>query len=296
MVVVESSGLTDVGKRRKKNEDALFIDDDMGLYIVADGMGGHQAGEVASDLVITTLRDYLKQLGRNHGTENLDIVDASLSIEANRLLNGIQLANWSIHQAARKSRTYRGMGSTVSAAYLTDRTLIAANVGDSPIYLIHGGAIEQISVTHNVVTEQSALDPGAADHLGDDVKYLLTRAMGVEDSVEPDICELPVFEGDALVISSDGLSDLVAPQEIYRIVSKRTPDLACRQLVELANSRGGHDNVTVIVLRVNRFLRKGRLAGWAARIGKRFNQLVDLLTRRVGRAAVLDGIGSPGRG
>jgi protein phosphatase len=142
------------------------------------------------------------------------------------------------------------MGSTVSAVYFTDDILIAANVGDSPIYLSHNGNIELLSVTHNVISEQAAIDPMAARHIAPQYRNLLTRAMGIQETVEPDVCEIQLFKGDSLVISSDGLSDKVSPEEIFDVVNSQGPENACRELVDMANDRGGDDNITVIVLKV----------------------------------------------
>ncbi len=257
MVVVESAGITDVGKRRKGNEDALYMDDATGLYLVSDGMGGHRAGEVASELVVETIRDFMAGSVDENFVPAAGDGNSSLSPTANRLLASIEKANRRVYEAARSKEAYRGMGATVSAAILTDKTLIAANVGDSPIYLIHDDDIELLSVTHNVVSEQSALNPAAAERLGEDVKYLLTRAMGIEETVAPDICELPFFRGDSVVISSDGLSDLVAPDEILAVTGSLPADRACRKLVDMANQRAGHDNITVIILNVKEVRRRG---------------------------------------
>jgi len=264
MVVVESAGITDVGKRRKGNEDALYVDDSKGLYLVSDGIGGHRAGEVASELVIETVRDWMCDSGG--AAAPAGVGDRSLSPAANRLLRAISEANRSVYRKARGDEAYRGMGATLAATLLTDKTLIAANVGDSPIYLIHDGAVELLSVTHNVVTEQSAIDPAAASRLGEDVKHLLTRAMGIEETVSPDICELPFFEGDVVVISSDGLSDLVSAGEILQVASAMPPDRACRALVDMANQRAGHDNITVIVLKFKEVSRTGWVGRWRASI------------------------------
>jgi PPM family protein phosphatase len=155
-----------------------------------------------------------------------------------------------VYHVASSKEKYKGMGSTLSAAYFTDDALILANVGDSPIYLIHNGSIELLSVTHNVITEQSAIDPEAAERIGAQYRNLLTRAMGIEETVRPDISEIPYFEGDKLVISSDGLSDLVEPDEILDIIVNEKPERACKTLVDMANHRGGHDNITVITLNV----------------------------------------------
>lgn len=253
MVIVESAGISDVGRKRSGNEDALFIDDERKLYVVADGMGGHQAGEVASALVVETMRDYMKRFSEENSVEEMAGVDETLSKEANRLLSSIHLANLGVNRVSHSKESYRGMGATVSAVYFTDQTLIAANVGDSPIYLVHNGNIERISVLHTVMAEQEALDPDSAKNLGREFRHMLTRAMGVEDTVEPDMCEIPLFKGDVVVICSDGLSDKVAPEEILDIiVEKERPDKTCRSLVDLANERGGEDNVTVIVLKVKK--------------------------------------------
>jgi protein phosphatase len=250
MYHIESAGLTDVGMRRKNNEDSLFLDEKKQFYVVADGMGGHQAGEVASSMVVETLWEYIKRFNGNQEVEELEDHDDSLSKEANRLLSGIQLANKSVYQASQSNETYRGMGSTVSAVYFTDSTLIAANVGDSPIYLIHDGRIEMLSVMHTVLAEQRAMDPDNTKQLGNEFKHMLTRAMGVSESVRADISELQCFKGDMLVMGSDGLTEKITKEEIHEIVAKEKPEKACRTLVDMSNSRGGSDNVTVIVLKI----------------------------------------------
>lgn len=259
--------MTDVGKRRTGNEDALHLDDQQRLYIVSDGMGGHRAGEVASEIVVKTIRDVMA--GLLDPAAFPEAADGSLSPVADRLVRAIYEGNRKVFETGRSMDVYRGMGATVSAAVFTDKTLIAANVGDSPIYLIHDGHIEQLSVTHNVVSEQAAINPAAADRLGENVKYLLTRAMGIEETVSPDVFELPFFRGDAVVISSDGLSDLVSPEEIQAVVDEQTADRACRKLVDMANLRGGHDNITVIVVKIKEILRRGLVGKFRAALSRK---------------------------
>ncbi len=270
MILIESAGITDRGKKRQANEDALFLEDALGLYVVADGMGGHLAGEVASRLVVETIGDYIKSSQEKADTENLICFDESLSREANRLLSGIHLSNKVVHEAARGNSSYRGMGSTVSAVYFTDGTLIAANVGDSPIYLIRDGKIKLLSVPHTVMAEQAALNPKNAEKLGMEFRHVLTRAMGTEESVKADIYEIQCFKNDILVISTDGLSDKASPEEIQKLVNGNGSDTACRRLVDLANERGGDDNVTAIVLKVkmvkNTQLKFKRLVAMVRRI------------------------------
>jgi protein phosphatase len=257
MIVVESAGITDVGKKRKGNEDAMFLDDSLKLYVVADGMGGHQAGEVASRLVVDTIRDYLMRF-RGDGADVEELVDSDLSIskEANRLLSSVHLANYSVNRLSHSMEGYRGMGSTVSAVYFTDDILVAVNVGDSPIYLIHNGTIETLSVEHTVLAEQAALNPDGAEYINSRFGHMLTRAMGVEETVKADVCEIQCFKDDVLVIGSDGLSNKVSPEEILAIVSRDRPERACRTLVDLANERGGDDNITAIVIKVKAVKRK----------------------------------------
>jgi protein phosphatase len=155
-----------------------------------------------------------------------------------------------VHQTARGNEDYKGMGSTVSAVYFTENTFIVANVGDSLVYLIRDGDIELLSVPHTLVAEQAALDPENAELLWNDFKHVLTRAMGVDESVKADINEIPFYKEDIIVISSDGLTDKAEPEEILDLVYNRRSDQACQGLVDLANERGGEDNITAIVLRV----------------------------------------------
>jgi len=228
------------------------------------------AGEVASRLVVKTIGDYIKSCQENADAENPICCDETLSKEANRLLSGIQLSNKVVHEAARGNSSYRGMGSTVSAVYFTDGTLIAANVGDSPIYLIRDGNVKLLSVPHTVLAEQAALNPENAEKLGTEFRHVLTRAMGTEESVEANIYEVQCFEDDILVISSDGLSDKASPAEIQKMVDGNGSEAACQRLVDLANARGGDDNVTAIVLKVkmvkNTPMKFQRLVAMAKRI------------------------------
>jgi len=267
MAEIESAGITDVGRKRKGNEDSLFLDDTLGLYIVADGMGGHQAGEVASKLVVETIRDYMSRFKGNTAVEELVDSDETLSKEANRLLSGILLTNRGVYNVSRSNLSYRGMGSTVSALCLNDGMLVAANVGDSPIFLIHKGNLELLSVIHTVFAEHAALDPSGAKRLGKRFQHMLTRAMGINEVVQPDICEVQVFEGDCLAICSDGLTDKVSSEEILHVVKSERPEKACRLLVEMANERGGDDNITVIVIGIKSLKgEKSGIMGIASRI------------------------------
>jgi serine/threonine protein phosphatase PrpC len=250
MIIVESASITDQGKKRKANEDALILEDALGLYVVADGMGGHLAGDIASRLVVETIGKYIKKSLDNDDCDQTADFDETLSLEANRLLSSIRMSNQVVHAASLKNRSCRGMGSTVSAIYFTESTLIAANVGDSPIYLVRDDKIKLLSVPHTFLAEQKALNPENAEKLGLEFRHVLTRAVGTEESVLADIYEIQCFRNDILVISSDGLNDKVSPEEILELAYNHEPEAACQKLVDLANDRGGDDNITVIVLKV----------------------------------------------
>ena len=244
---VESAGLTDIGRKRKVNQDAFFLDDRLGLYVVADGMGGHKAGEVASQIVVETLREEMA------GPENPGEVfhpDASLSPTAARLLKAIELANLNVRQKSRNNEAFQGMGSTVSAILLSGHTVIAANVGDSPIYLIQRNHIEEISVPHTLAAAQAAGEIEGDSRPDEAAHHILTRAIGTQHSVTPHICEIQGFPGDILVACSDGLSNKASKAEISSAARSMPPDKACRHLVALANERGGGDNITVLITRI----------------------------------------------
>ena len=245
MIHIEAAGLSDLGRIREGNEDAYLIDEARQLYLVADGMGGHQAGEVASGLVVETFRRFLQ-----NGGADPEPYDRMLSPDANRIAAWVRSANRAVYEKSLERAEYRGMGSTLAAVAYTDSTFIVANVGDSPVYLIRNRAIEPLSVTHTVAAELGATHPDRLRYLDPKVQHMLTRAIGVGPAVEPDICELQCFRGDIVVLCSDGLSNKVSPDELAAIAAAAPPAQACRTLVDLANERGGEDNITVIVLNV----------------------------------------------
>ena len=250
MLSIQSAGITDVGRKRKGNEDAYHLDNELRLFVVADGMGGHAAGEVASRLVVDSVVDFMSKFHAHPAREELPASATDLSPPANLLLNAVHLANRVVLQSAQENARYEGMGSTVSAVYLVDDHLIAVNVGDSPIYLVQEKTIRLISVPHTMLAEYEGLDPGGNHQLAAHLGHVLTRAMGLRESVTPDVSEV-TLDGDAiLVICSDGLSDKVSPDEICSVVTSEPPELAAHTLVGLANRRGGEDNITIIIARL----------------------------------------------
>lgn len=264
MVMIDSAGLSDVGRKRKENQDCFCVEDKLRLYVVADGMGGHQAGEVAGRMVVDSMRNYFSALAGNQVRSPRGRYDDSLSSEANHLLKAVDYANSQVFKASADQPGLRGMGSTVAALLFTPRTFVAANVGDSSIYLIHNSHIERISVPHTVIAAQAELAPDQRPAYGPDFQHMLTRGIGIQADVEADFCESQFYQGDRFVICSDGLSDKVTPPEILQIADNNDPHQTCLQLIDLANGRGGDDNITVVVIAI------GRPRGIWARIKHQF--------------------------
>lgn len=272
MIIIDSAGLSEIGKKRHGNEDRMLVNDALRLYAVADGMGGHQAGEVASQMALDTLQAFIRT-PRKNGLQNLCSKDNRLSQRANHLLAGIRLSNRKVHDASRVSKAHRGMGTTVAAVCFTDDTIIAANVGDSTIHLVRNDEITMLSVPHTLLAEQAAIDEEFAERLGRELGHVLTRAIGTRAEVKIDVSEMECFTDDIFVISSDGLTDKATPGEIKAIVQSEAPRAACRRLIDLANDRGGDDNITAVVVKVK------RVASGKRRLAATWRKLIDRIKR-----------------
>ena len=264
MISVVAAGQTDVGQKRKGNEDSFLIDEQLQLYVVADGMGGRKAGEVASRLVVDTICKTMQKLVSAENPDQMVGVDRNLSSQANHLVYAIRRANLKTYEYAQNDKSCKGMGSTVSAVYFSDTHTIISNVGDSPIYLVRDGRAEIVSSMHTVMAEQEALAPEGGLKLGQQYLHMITRAMGIHETVNPDTTEIIYQEGDIFVICSDGLSDKAFPEEICEIVENHSPQEACHKFIEMANDRGGDDNITVIVLQLGPQIASRQEAGLAS--------------------------------
>lgn len=251
-LVVNVAGLTDPGKSRPNNEDAVWVDPQANLLIVADGMGGHRAGEVASGLAIKTIPDHLQQLVQK-GTAG-EVVDDTLSDETNRLGCCFKIANQMIFEASRQYPEDYGMGTTCTGALITDGRLSIAHVGDSRCYLIRRGEIEQLTEDHSLVMEQ--VRHGLLSKDDEAVKNgqnILTRSLGTSAEVKIDLQEYAVYPGDILLLCSDGLEKELTDDQILQIVMRASgPDDCARTLIEAANAAGGRDNITVAVAQIEK--------------------------------------------
>lgn len=251
MMKIESYGMSNVGMKRVQNEDSYLINDEMGLYMVADGMGGHLGGEYASKLAVTTVEEVVRRLRFDPDITQIRGVNTDDAGPSQQLTHAIQEAGRRIHDQALYDENLRGMGTTAVAALVNAPKIFIANVGDSRAYLVRGGKIQQVTEDHSLVSEQvKAGMISARDARGHKLKNIITRSVGYQEDVDIDIMTQELKPGDKFLLCSDGLSNLVEDEEIESIVEKHEIQEACEKLVNTANSRGGDDNITVVVLQV----------------------------------------------
>jgi serine/threonine protein phosphatase PrpC len=242
-------GQTDTGRVREHNEDTIAADADVGLLVLADGMGGYNAGEVASGIAVKTITNLVREgLAR----EDLDSVDRNtgLSRVSIVLRDAITRANKIIYQTARSQAECEGMGTTVVAALFYDNRISIAHVGDSRLYRQRGSQIAQVTMDHSLLQElvdRGFYSPEEAQRAAN--KNYVTRALGVEPQVEVEVQEHPVDKGDVYILCSDGLSDMVEDEDIRLTISTfgANLDTVAKQLIQLANENGGRDNVSVVL-------------------------------------------------
>jgi PPM family protein phosphatase len=242
---LEICSQSDTGKLRKNNEDTVLADQSLGLAIVADGMGGHSSGEVASSMAAKVTRDKFKDM-QITGLKPGDYND-NYALETNQLGFAVQLANSVIYEVGNSTPENKGMGTTLSAILLSGDKIAIAHIGDSRIYLFRDGVLQQMTEDHSLVMdhvrkglltlEQAEKSP---------LQNILTRALGTQKSPAVDLRELPVMENDRFLLCTDGLFKAIETEKIAKIL-KDTPDgqKACELLVQTANNNGGPDNITV---------------------------------------------------
>lgn len=249
-MLIRASGITDVGLKREANEDCFSADDALGLYVVADGMGGHLAGEVASKVAVKLINKcFSRWMESDAPEENIfGVPDETLSRKGNYVLGSIRLANRAIHEMSLSHDKYQGMGTTVAVLAVFRGRIIAANVGDSRIYMLRNGHLERLSKDHTVVAEQiemGIMDPKDAET--SPLKHVLTKNLGSSESVNAELFEFEPTDGDRFLLCTDGLTDLVEDEEILQMIQQEeSPAILCRNCVDEALKRGGHDNTTVV--------------------------------------------------
>jgi len=249
---VSARGLTDVGRKREHNEDSFLVDSDLRLYVVADGMGGHQGGGTASRIAVETIRSDVRAARERDPTLRSHGGSFEESPYRDVLRAAVERACRSIFEAAQTDAALQGMGTTVTAVLLDGAAAFVAHVGDSRCYLVRDGAIYQVSEDHSLVNEQlkaGAITPEEARTSR--FRNIITRSVGFEEQVAVDLLGLELRGGDRMVVCCDGLSNLVEDPEIQQVVAQSVLDEAPRRLVDIANDRGGDDNITVIVVHVD---------------------------------------------
>jgi serine/threonine protein phosphatase PrpC len=254
MMSLSSAVLSHPGLRREANEDSVCARQDIGLFLVADGMGGHAAGEVASKLASQVIETFIND------TRDADVnttwpfpYDANLSLDGNRLTAAFRLANRRINAAMQDDEALRGMATTAAAVLVNKGKPVVAHVGDSRVYLWRSGTLTQVTQDHSWVTEQvraGVLTEADARH--HPWRHVVTRALSGGDDPEVEVSELDVQSGDRILLCSDGLSGVVPPDRVASIIGRSAP-LAdtCQDLIDAANEAGGPDNITVAMLQVD---------------------------------------------
>ncbi len=244
-----SSGRSDPGRVRQNNEDAFLVDDLLGLYAVADGIGGHQGGEVASGLAIETLsRVARKILSRDGQTSGGEMSSAEDAIKAS-LTRAVNEANGAILEAAARDAKLSGMGTTLTAMFAFGGKVCIAHVGDSRAYLFRGGALSQLTEDHSVVAEQIRAGLITADQARKSAyRHIITRSLGLEQEVTVDLAVFETRRNDVFLLCSDGLTEMVEDPELRSVLSAAPFAEAAERLIGLANDHGGVDNITVVVV------------------------------------------------
>jgi protein phosphatase len=248
---VKAYGLTHVGRQRQHNEDSFLVADEAKLFLVADGMGGHAAGEIASRIAVDSISEFIVHTKEDDGTWP-HAYDEHFSRTTNRLMAALRMANTRVLEAMRKDARLRGMGTTVVACMSDGDKMSVAHVGDSRGYMIRKGKISRITSDHSWVFEQvqagMLTEAEAEKH---PLRNVITRALGGALSVNPDASEIDSKPGDIYLLCSDGLTGMVPEEEILKLVTANADDLekACTQLIEKANEHGGMDNVTAILVK-----------------------------------------------
>ena len=246
---ITSAGITNVGMKRQNNEDHYLINDEVGVYVCCDGMGGHAGGEYASQIAVTTVEEVLANI-RDEGTADDAAGEAQITQE--KIKYAIRLAGKRIYERAQADPEFRGMGTTAVILLFRRGMAYLAHVGDSRGYLLRGGQITQRTEDHSWVNEQikaGLITAETAKHHR--FRNIITRSLGFQEEVEIDTQVLKAEPGDMYLLCSDGLTNLVSEEEIRDMLVAKSFQETLRDLVALANERGGDDNITAVLARVD---------------------------------------------
>lgn len=249
----ECAGLSEVGRVRKQNEDSILVRPDVGLFVVADGMGGHQAGEVASRLAVETISSYFDQSTDEELPGPPLVQFRDMDPGAQRLGMGIYYSNLAVCRAAQEGQGRAGMGTTIAAVHVSpDGSVHIGHVGDSRVYRISGGEIEQVTQDHSFVNQIRWSSPGVEpDVLAHVPKNVITRALGLAEDTDVELRTELSLPGDVYLICSDGLSGFISADQMLKAVeSAPTVEAAAQELIDVVYKTPCKDNVSVVIVRV----------------------------------------------
>jgi serine/threonine protein phosphatase PrpC len=249
---ISYQALTDVGRKRKGNEDSHFVNPEQNLFVVADGMGGHAAGEVASRIAVESINEFICLTGGDEEITWPFGLDENISYDGNRLKTAIRFANKRVIEATREKTEYEGMATTVAAVLVDDTVANLGHVGDSRVYLFRDEGVRQLTSDHSWVNEQLLSGVISADQArSHPLRNVVTRALGGKSDLQVEMQIHKIEAGDVLMLCSDGLTTMLPDDEMGKLVKEAGDDLreAAESLVTAANDRGGEDNITVLLLR-----------------------------------------------
>jgi len=249
---VRFAGDSNVGMKRAHNEDSFYLPESERLAIVADGMGGHASGEVASRMAVETISGFFKATQEEQQLTWPFKMDKGHRYDVNRMVTAIKLANLKIHEQAQKDPRCHGMGTTVVSALFLDDALVVGHVGDSRLYRRRDGAFEQITEDHSLLNDYIKMKHLSPDEIAAfPHKNVIVRALGMKDTVQVDVHVDAPRLGDVYLICSDGLSGMIKDEDMAEIAaSERDLDVVCERLITTANKNGGLDNITVVAVRL----------------------------------------------
>jgi len=250
--MLEAYGQTDVGRRRKLNEDNYLVDSETNLYAVCDGMGGHNAGEVASKMSIETLESFTQKSHREKEITWPYGLDVNLSFDGNRLKTALQLANKRVFKAADNREDYTGMGTTAVAALITGNAMTLGSAGDSRCYMLREAKLTQLTRDDSWVTSAWAEGILSSDEIErHPLRNVITKAIGAKEAIEIEVSEHKLQAGDIVFLCSDGLHAMINDEQILKVITPFPGALqeAVQKLIDAANEAGGKDNVSVVMLR-----------------------------------------------
>ena len=250
---VTSTGLTDVGLRRSHNEDSFLVSNEMGLYLVADGMGGHAAGEVASSRTISVVCEFVSRARQDDEIAWPLEIDPNLDTTQNIIVTAVRLANQCLCALSETEDLYAGMGTTIAGVMIDGDSAHIVHVGDSRVYLLRDGTFQALTSDHSWVNEQLQRNILTAEEARTHRwRNVITRALGHKQEIDIDLHKHDVQPGDTWMLCSDGLTSMVEDPEIEQALANGDSglDQKCRRLVDMANAEGGKDNITVLLIHI----------------------------------------------